>query len=174
MFGTVRVMVFFVIELRTRAVHIAGVRVNFDGAWMMQNARNLVDSEDGFLRNATHLIHDRDPLFTRAWGELLKSSGVKSVRIPASSPNCNPYAERFVRTIRNECLEHFVVFGERHLRHLLREYLAHYMRERFHQGLDGRLIAPRIASENDNSETEAIGCRSRLGGLLNYYHRVAA
>jgi hypothetical protein len=137
-------------------------------------ARNLVDPENGFLRNATHLIHDRDPLFTKVWVELLKSSGVKSVRIPASSPNCNPFAERFVRTIRNECLNNFVVFGERHLRHLLREYLAHYLGERFHQGLDGRLIAPSIASENDNSETEAIRCRSRLGGLLNYYHRVAA
>jgi putative transposase len=167
-------MVFFVIELRTRAVRIAGARVNPDGAWMMQIARNLVDLEDGFLRNATHLIHDRDPLFTKAWVELLKSSGVKSVRIPASSPNCNPYAERFVRTIRNECLEHFVIFGERHLRHLLREYLAHYMRERFHQGLGGRLIVPRTASENDNSASDGIRCRSRLGGLLNFYQREAA
>jgi hypothetical protein len=174
MFGTVRVMVFFVSELRTRAVHIAGMRVNPDGVWMMQIARNLVDPEDGFLRNATHLIHDRDPLFTKAWVELLKSSGVKSVRIPASSPNCNPFAERFVRTIRNECLNNFVVFGERHLRHLLREYLAHYTRERFHQGLGGRLIVPRTASENDNTVTDTIRCRSRLGGLLNYYHRVAA
>ena len=66
MFGTVRVMVFFVIELRTRAVHIAGMRVNPDGAWTMQIARNILDSVDGFLRNATHLIHDRDPLFTTA------------------------------------------------------------------------------------------------------------
>jgi hypothetical protein len=65
MFGTVRFMVFIVIELRTRAVHVAGARVNPDGAWMMQIARNLVDSEDGFLRNATHSIHDRDPLFTK-------------------------------------------------------------------------------------------------------------
>lgn len=174
MLGTVRLMVFFVIELRTRALHVAGVRVNSDGAWMMQIARNLVDSEDGFLRNATHLIHDRDPLFTRAWGELLKSSGVKSVRIPARSPNCNPHAERFVKTVRTECLNQFVVFGEQHLRHLLSEYLAHYTRERSHQGLGGELIAPSSISENDNSASDAIRCRSRLGGLLNHYHRVAA
>jgi transposase len=174
MFGAVRIMVLFVIELRTRAVHIAGMQINPDGAWMTQVARNLVDPEEGFLRNATHLIHDRDPLYTTAWVELLKSSGVKSVRIPASSPNCNPHAERFVGTVRSECLDHFVIFGERHLRHLLREYISHYLRERFHQGLDGQLIAPAKPSANDNSTTREIRCRSRLGGLLNYYHREAA
>jgi putative transposase len=173
-FGTVRIMVLFVIELRTRAVHIAGMRINPDGAWMIQIARNLLDPEGGFLRNATHLIHDRDPLFTNAWVELLKSSGVESVRIPASSPNCSPHAERFVRTVRTECLDHFVIFGERHLRHPLREYITHYLRERFHQGLGGQLIAPAKPSANDNSATGEIRCRSRLGGLLNYYHREAA
>ena len=174
MFGTVRIMVFFVIELRTRAVHIAGMRVNPDGACMLQIARNLLGPEDGFLRNATHLIHDRDPLYTEAWVALLKSGGVKSVRIPASSPNCSPYAERFVRTVRTECLDHFVIFGERHLRLLLREFITHYLKERFHQGLSGQLIAPRATPENDNSVACAIRCRSRLGGLLNYYHREAA
>ena len=124
-FCTVRYMVFFVIELRSRAVHLAGVRIDPDEKWMMQMARNLLDCEDGFLRNATHLIHDRDPLFTKTWRATLRSSGVKSVRIPASSPNCNPHAERFVRTVRDECLRHFVIFGERHLRHLLREFVSH-------------------------------------------------
>jgi hypothetical protein len=72
-------------------------------------ARNLLDCEDGFLRNATHLIHDRDPVFTKAWRDLLKSEGIKCVRIPAKSPNCNPHAERFVKTVRDECLRHFVI-----------------------------------------------------------------
>jgi hypothetical protein len=103
-FGTVRYMVFFVIELRSRAVQVAGIRINPDGAWMLQVARNLLDAEDGFLRNATHLIHDRDPLYTKAWTTLLESQGVNCVPIPASSPNCNPYAERFVRTVRKECV----------------------------------------------------------------------
>jgi putative transposase len=174
MFRTVRVMLFFVIELRTRAVHIAGMRVNPDGAWIMQVARNLLDPEDGFLREATHVIHDRDPLFTKAWVELLKSSGVKSVRIPASRPNCSPYAERFVRTIRTECLDNCFIFGERHLRYLLREFVSHYLGERYHQGLDGRLNSPIDGAENDDSAASAIQCRSRLGGLLNYYHREAA
>jgi putative transposase len=120
-FGTVRYMVFFVIELRSRAVQVAGIRITPDGAWMLQVARNLLDAEDGFLRNATHLIHDRDPLYTKAWTTLLKSEGVASVRIPAHSPNCNPFAERFVRTVRDVCLRHFVIFGERHLRQLIHE-----------------------------------------------------
>ena len=91
-FGTVRSVVFFVMELKSRAVHVAGIRINPDAAWMAQMARNLLDPEDGFLRNATHLIRDRDPLFTQAWTECLESSGVKCVPIPAKSPNCNPHA----------------------------------------------------------------------------------
>jgi len=173
-FGSVRHMVFFVMELRTRAVHVAGVRIEPDGAWVMQIARNLLDPVDGFLRRATHLIHDRDPLFTKAWRALFKSGGVKCVPIPAHSPNCNPHAERFVKTIRTECLDQFVIFGERHLRHLLGEFCAHYHGERFHQGLGGRLIKPSVSPSNDNRTAARIECRSRLGGLLNYYHREAA
>jgi transposase InsO family protein len=139
-----------------------------------QVARNLLDAEDGFLRDATHLIHDRDPLYTKAWTTLLKSEGVKCVPIPASSPNCNPHAERLVKTIRSECLDHFVIFGERHLRHLLREFGAHYHGERFHQALGGRLIRPPATTANENAMGSDIHCRSRLGGLLNYYHREAA
>jgi hypothetical protein len=130
-FGTVRIMVFFVIELKSRTVHIAGIRVAPDGAWMTQIARNLLDPAEGFLRNASHLIHDRDPLFTQAWTELLNSGGVKSVPIPAQSPNCNPYAERFVKTIRTECLDHFVIFGERHLRHLVEQFLEHLISDNY-------------------------------------------
>jgi len=116
---------------------------------MLQVARKLLDAEDGFLRNATHLIHDRDPLFTKAWTALLKSEGVNSVAIPARSPNCNPYAERFVKTVRSECLDHFVIFGERQLRHLLREFCAHYHGERFHQGLGGKLVRPPAERQQD-------------------------
>jgi hypothetical protein len=173
-FCTVRYMVFFVMELRSRAVCIAGVRINPDGKWMLQMARNLLDCEDGLLRNATHLVHDRDPLYTKAWTTLLKSEGVKCMPIPAKSPNCNPHAERFVKTARDECLRHFVIFGERHLRHLLRELVTHYNTERFHQGLGGKLVRPRVTAGNDNGTSDQIQCRSRLGGLLNYYHREAA
>jgi len=173
-FGAVRRMVFFVIELRSRAVQIAGIRIAPDGARMAQVAPHLLDPEDGFLRNASHLIHDRDPLFTRAWQELLRSSGVRSVPIPAQSPNCNCYAERFVRTIRAECLEHFVIFGECHLRYLVRQFVEHYQSERYHQGIGSRLIDARPTPVNDNAALRPLQRRSRLGGVLNFYHREAA
>jgi putative transposase len=173
-FGTVRFMVFFVMELKSRAVHIAGVHIDPDGAWMMQVARNLLDPVDGFLRNATHLIHDRDPLFTQAWTTILATGGVDCVPIPAKSPNCNPHAERVVRTVRSECLDHFVIFGERHLRHLLREFVSHYHSERYHQGIGSRLILPLPGPNADNATLGAVRCRSRLGGQLNFYVREAA
>ena len=172
-FGTVRYMVFFVIELKSRAVEIAGIAVDPGEEWMKQMARNLTDPVDGFLRGAKYLIHDRDPLFSKAFIGILKAGGVKSVRIPAQSPNCNPYAERFVKTIKYECLNHFVIFGERHLRHLIKEFVEHYMTERFHQGIGGQLIR-NVGPTNDNRADGKVACRSRLGGLLNYYHREAA
>ena len=172
-FGTVRYMVFFVIEIKSRAVEVAGIRVNPDEAWMKQLARNLVDPVDGFLRGAKYLIHDRDPLFTEAFIAVLEAGGVKSVAIPAQSLNCNPCAERFVKTVKYECLNHFVIFGERHLRHLIKEFVEHYMTERFHQGIGGQLIR-NVGPTNDNGADGKVACRSRLGGLLNYYHREAA
>jgi putative transposase len=172
--GECRYMVFFVMELRSRAVHVAGIRLDPDGAWMMQVARSLLDPIDGLVRNATHLIHDRDPLYTKAWTALLESGGVECVRIPAHSPNCSPHAERFVRTIRTECLDPFVIFGERHLRYLVKQFVEHYSTERFHQGLGGQLIRQPAGCANDNGATGTTTCRSRLGGLLNFYHREAA
>jgi transposase len=173
-FGTVRYMVFFVMEVKTRAVQIAGVRIAPDGEWMKQVARNLLDPVDGFLRNARYLIHDRDPVFTEAWTALLQAGGVKCVPIPAQSPNCNPHAERFVKTVRRECLDHFVICGERHLRHLIEEFMRHYLTERHHQGIGSQIITPKPSPSNDNATLGVIGCRSRLGGLLNYYCREAA
>ena len=140
---------------------------------MKQVARNLTDPVDGFLRGAKYLIHDRDPLFSKAFIVILKAGGVKSVKIPAQSPNCNPYAERFVKTIKYECLNHFVIFGERHLRHLIKEFVEHYMTERFHQGIGGKIIR-NVGPTNDNGAGGKVACRSRLGGLLNCYYREAA
>jgi len=79
-----------------------------------------------------------------------------------------------VRTIRTECLDEFVIFGERHLRYLIRHFMDHYLTRRYHQGIGGRIIAPSASAENDNSAFGAIRCRSRLGGLLNHYYRGAA
>ena len=93
--------------------------------------------------------------------------------IPAKSPNCNAVTERFIRTVREECLDHFVIVGERHLRHLLKQFVAHYHTERYHQGLDGRIIRPTPLAANDNARGR-MERRTRLGGLLNYYYRRAA
>jgi len=171
LFGVVRYMVFFVIELKNRTVEIGGIAVGPCEEWMKQVARNLTDPVEGFLRGAKYLIHDRDLLFTEAFVGILKAAGVKSVKIPAHSPNCNPYAERFVRTIKYECLNQYVIFGERHLRYLIKEFVEHYHTERFHQGIGGQLIKSQPGSANDNG---TVARRSRLGGLLNYYYRKAA
>ena len=96
------------------------------------------------------------------------------MKIPAQSPNCSPHAERFVKTMRCECLNHLVFFGERHLRYVLKEFMAHYHAERFHQGLGGRLIERPAGSANQSKSQGKVVCRSRLGGMLNFYHREAA
>ncbi len=91
--------------------------------------------------------------------------------LPARSPNLNPHAERFVKSIKYECLNNFVFIGERHLRHVINEYMVHYLEERYHQGLEGRLVRPATTNKSENGR---IRCRQRLGGMLNYYYRAAA
>ncbi len=169
--GVVRYSVFFVMELKTRRVHVAGIRENPDSAWLLQLGRNLLDACEGFLREKTHLILDRDPLYSSDFKDLLEGAGVSVMTLPRRSPNLNAHAERFVRSIRSECLDHLVILGESHLRALIRDYLAHYHAERNHQGLDSALIDPGPEVGRDEGE---IACRSRLGGLLRYYHRKAA
>ena len=134
-------------------------------------ARNLTDAIDGFLRNARFLIHDRDPLFSASFRTTLGAVGVETVKLPARSPNLNAYAERFVRSIKCECLNKIVLLGENHLRMIVREYIAHFHFERNHQGLDNRLIFP---AQESCRTAGSIRCRERLGGMLRYYHREAA
>lgn len=138
---------------------------------MSQIARNLTDCDTGFLMEARHLIHDRDPLFTTSFRSILKSSSVETVKLPARSPNLNAYAERFVRSIKSECLPQIIPLGERHLRHAVKEYTEHYHVERNHQGLDNRLIEEQQGVVDLNS---AVVRHERLGGVLNYYERRAA
>ena len=140
--GFRRYLVFFVIELKTRRVTIAGIHPQPGGAWMEQLARTLTDPVDGFLRTARLLIHDRDPLYTRVFGEILKSGGVQPIRLPPKSPNLNAYAERFVRSIKEECFNRVVPLGEAHLRLLVREYVVHYHRERKPSGTREPAPAP--------------------------------
>jgi putative transposase len=163
--------VLFVMQLKTRCVHIAGVTKAPNGAYMKQVARNLTDVSDGFLLNSRYLIMDRDTKYTWEFRDNLDREGVKPVRCPVRAPNCNAFAERFVRSIKEECLDRLILFGEASLRRALREYVAHYHTERNHQGVGNRLLKPlaRISSID-----EPVECRERLGGMLNYYHREAA
>ena len=128
---------------------------------MSQIARNLTDAEDGLLQGSRYLIHDRDPLFTRSFRRVLESSGVKTVKLPARSPNLNAYAERFVRSTKSECLAQIIPLGERHLRHAVREYTEHYHVERNHQGLGNELINDRRGAAAMNGSVER---HERLGG----------
>jgi putative transposase len=168
--GITRFYVMFVIALQTRRVEIAGIIRQPHGAWMLQVVRNLLDAEDGFLVGMRYLLLDRDPLYTSQFRDLLSSAGVTPIRLPASSPNLNAYAERFVRSIKDECLNKLVLLGENHLRAAIREYLEHYHEERNHQGLGGQLIA---LPANLNRPGPIV-CRERLGGLLRFYEREAA
>jgi putative transposase len=167
--GITRFYVMFVIELQTRRIEVAGIVRQPHGAWMLQVARNLLDADDGFLTGKRYLLMDRDPLYTAAFRELLRSAGVTPIRLPANSPNLNAYSERFVRSMKSECLDKLVLLGENHLRTVVREYVAHYHTERNHQGLDGRLIEPPA----NHTGTGPIDCRERLDGLLRFYHRQA-
>jgi len=169
--GVVRYHVLFFMELKTRRVHVAGISHDPCGEWMAQIARNLTDAYDGFLRNAKLLILDRDPLFTAQFRRMLKDRGVRVLRLPRESPNLNAYVERWVRSIRRECLGRIIPLGERHLQRAVKEFVAHYHAERNHQGLDGKLIEPEPGVGVNEGR---ILCRVRRGGLLKYYYREAA
>ena len=138
---------------------------------MNQIARNLTDAQDGFLSGKRYLIHDRDPLFTREFREALTGAGVKSIKLPPRSPNLNANAERFVRTIKESCLDRMIFFSESGLRRAIQEFVAHYHREPNHQALGNQLIMP---SSNPLRASGEIRRRQRLGGMLNYYYREAA
>ena len=165
--GLVKIMVLFCIDYKTRKVEIAGIIPQADGRWMMQMARNLTDTFDGFLRNKKYLIMDRDPLFTEAFRQILKDSGVTPLRTTVASPNLNPFAERFVRSIKHECLNKMIIFGERHLRYVVSEYMDYYHHSRPHQSLDNNMIEPLPQGKGE------IVCHEQLGGLLKSYRRVA-
>ena len=165
--GLTRYYVLVCIDYATRKVEIVGISQQPYGAWMEQMARNMTDHFSGFLKDKKYIIHDRDPLFTKAFRQILRDSGVKPIRTLPMAPHLNPICERFVRTIKSECLDRMLIFGERHLEYLVFEFMEHYHTERPHQGLDNEFIDP------PPQGTGEIVCRERLGGLLRYYGRAA-
>ena len=163
--------VLFILHLATRCVHIAGMTTGPNAAFLQQVARNTTDVEDGFLREKRFLILDRDKKYTEEFRGYLAREGVQPVRCPVRAPNCNAFAERFVRSIKEECLDRMIFFGEASLRRTLREYVAHYHAERNHQGVGNRLLEPSAICRSSDAP---IHCRARLGGMLNFYYREAA
>jgi putative transposase len=169
--GLVTVYLLFVMELATRRVHFAGCSTNPDQGWMKQVARNLTDAEEGFLNGKRYILMDRDAKFSAAYRAILENAGVAPVRLPPRSPNLNAHLERFMRSLKGECLDRLIFFGESSLRRAVRQFLEHYHAERNHQGLGNRLIN---AGAEVGRRAGEVHCGERLGGVLRYYDRHAA
>ena len=170
--GLATYYVLFFLQLETRRVTLAGITRHPTGEWMLQMARNAVDEEMGHLRSQRYLLHDRDTKFCSAFRDVLKSAGVRPVVLPPRSPNLNAFAERWVRSVKQECLSKLILFGEAALRRALTEYTEHYHQERNHQGKGNLLLFP-ASGQRQSRERAKFRCRERLGGLLKFYTRAA-
>jgi transposase InsO family protein len=170
--GLVTYYVLFFMHLGSREVHLAGVTPHPNAPWMIQVARNVTMEEWGFLAPGQYLIHDRDGKYCPAFQQIMDEAGVTRVPLPPRSPNLNAYAERWVRSVKEECLAQLILFGERSLCHVLKEYVAHYHQERPHQGKGNVVLMP--SPDQATVRQGPIRCRERLGGLLKYYHCAAA
>jgi putative transposase len=171
--GLVTYYVLFFLHLETRRVTLGGITRHPTEAWMEQVARNAIDEASGHLHDIRYVLHDRDTKFCASFRTTLTSGGVKCIALPARSPNLNAFAERWVRSVKEECLSKLILFGERSLQRAIAEFIQHYHFERNHQGKNNVLL---FASNNDlrSKESARVQCRERLGGLLKYYHSRAA
>jgi transposase InsO family protein len=169
--GLVTYYLLFVMELATRRVELAACSPTLGDPFMKQLARNLTDPIDGFLKDKRYVLMDRDSNFSDAFRTILLESGAEPVRLPARSPNLNAHLERYHLSLKAECLDRMIFFGERSLRNAVAQFLLHFHGERNHQGLDNKLIEP---SDEVGQTTGEVRRRERLGGLLNYYYREAA
>ena len=165
--GLVTYYVLFVMDLASRRVEIAGITPSPNGRFMAQIARELT-GVGGFLEAKGMLIHDRDSKFTDQFVAILKDSGTRCLKLPRRSPNLNAFAERFVLSIKSECLDRMIFFGEASLWRAVSEYVAHYHDERNHQGVGNGLLSGEKPSTHGN-----IRSRKRIGGMLKYYYRAA-
>ena len=156
----------------TRRVHVAGITPHPNEQWMTQVARNVTMADVGFLSSSRYLIHYRDSKFCESFHRIIEAVGVAPVKLPARSPDLNSFAERWVKSVKEECLSKLILFGEKSLRHALREYVVYYHHERNHQGKENLLLFP--ASDQLPQSERKVRSRERLGGLLRFYHREAA
>lgn len=171
--GLITYYVLFFIHLGSRSIYIAGVTPNPNEVWIKQVARNVTMEGWGFLSSYRYLIHDRDSKFCKSFCRIIRSGGVEPLKLPPQSPNLNAFSERWVLSIKSECISGLIFFGEESLRRALKEYTNHYHQERNHQGKNNHLLFPSqdCDSRDPNSKIE---CRNRLGSVLKYYYRKAA
>ncbi len=173
--GLVDVFVLFFIHVESRRVYLAGLTTNPDNMWMKQQARNVCMHWDGWKVKPAMLICDFDTKYTKDFEAILKEENVEVKRVGPMKPNLNAYAERFVQSIKQECLDHFICFGEDHLRYLCSEYVTWYNTYRPHQGKDNKpLKAAKCRKWKETDLASAVVFTPRLGGLLKHYHRQAA
>ena len=168
--GLITHYLLFVISLADRVVKVAGITTRPDESWMLQMGRNVTDLQSGALHTKRYLIIDRDTKYSNQFRRLVQDSGTQVIRLPPRSPNLNAYAERFVRSIKDEFLDRMIFVGQESLRRAVAEYMTHYHAERNHQGLENRLIVPAAMQAKDG----AVLGYARLGGTLNFYYRKAA
>ena len=162
--GLVTYYVLFFLHLDTRRVTLAGITRHPTETWMTQMARNAVDQPA--VRQCRYLLHDRDTKFGDASQDVLASEGIRCLKLPPQSPNLNAFAERWVRSVKEECLSKLILFGERSLHRAVTEFVAHFHSERNHQGKGNTLLFPAPATL---TARQHVRCRERLGGLLRYY-----
>jgi len=158
--------VLFFINVKTRKVHIAGITRYPNREWVSKHTKSLLSLLDYDKKGKKLLIRDRDAKFSREFDEQFGNSGFTVQKIPFMSPNLNPHAESWIGTIKRECLNHFFVFGERHLRYLIKEYVKYYNSTRPHSSIDNMPLEYR-----SRKNVGKIRCRSSLGGIIRHYYR---
>jgi putative transposase len=172
--GLTRLYVLFVVELERRRVHLAGVTAHPTGAWVAQAARNLLMDLDEHAHRFRFLIRDRDAKFTAAFNAVFAAAGVATVRTPLQAPKANAYAERWVRTVRAECLDWTLIWSRPHLEHVLRRYLEHYNTARPHRGIDLDVPVPTAAAAvTPLPVPERVERVDVLSGLIHEYRHAA-
>ena len=169
--GLATYYVLFFIHLESRRVSLAGITRHPDQEWMQQMARNATGETWGFLEQRRYALHDRDTKFCSVFQATLKAGGIKPIQLPARSPNLNAYAERWVRSAKEECLSKLILFGEASLRRALTDFIDHFRAERNHQVKGNVLLFPteKVGQQKPRSR---VRCRERLGRLLKSYSYV--